>query len=212
MAEITPKLLERALTKACSSFAPDELAYLALSTRSATAWLGCCTPSCQDTSPRGSGVPTEPGGRTDLAVLDEASHEPLALLELKAAYTFDFARKQQATVEKYSRYMADDLAKASTVSAGRGQVYGLLLLTHPTSAPSQPTPVVKYGLDISRSLAQLRANDLSLTARQNARLILQAHGHVTDGTIRAGTAFGTDVDINYLLVSTDHESPSGPIG
>ncbi|MGX1886913.1 hypothetical protein [Streptomyces sp. NPDC055287] len=206
MAEITPQLLERALQKACSSFAPDELAYLALTSkpehpiRDRLAWLlhtelpGHI--AAREWSPNGA------RGRTDLAVLDEATHEPLALLELKAAYTFDFARKQQATVEKYSRYMADDLAKASTVSAGRGRVYGLLLLTHPTSAPSQPTPVVKYGLDISRSLAQLRTDDLSRAARQNARLILQAHGHVTDGTIRAGTAFGIDVDINYLLVST----------
>ncbi|MFD7431204.1 hypothetical protein ACFV6Z_29755 [Streptomyces sp. NPDC059818] len=205
MTEMTPQLLERALKRACSSFAPDELAYLALTSkpehpiRDRLAWvLHTSLPghiTAREWSPYGA------QGRTDLAVLNETTHEPLALVEMKAAYTFDFARKEQATVGKYSRYMADDLAKATTVGAGKARVYGLMLLTHPSSVPRQRTQVVKYGLEIARSLTHRSADDLSRAARENARLTLQVHGKVNDGTICAGTAFGIDVDINYLLVS-----------
>ncbi|MER7954755.1 hypothetical protein [Streptomyces sp. NPDC096030] len=205
MTVLTSDVLKKALHKACSSFAPDELAYLALTSkpelpiRDRLAWV-------LHRELPGSVAAREwnPGGgraRSDLAVLQEETHEPLALVEMKAAYTFDFARAEQLTVEKYRRYIADDLDKAHQAGGTSARVFGLLLLTHPASPPRQPTPVVKYGREIARALSGRTPDELSGVALENARRCLAAHGTVEDGTLHAGRAFGIDVDVKYLLVS-----------
>ncbi|MFJ1598605.1 hypothetical protein [Streptomyces sp. NPDC088261] len=205
MVDITAQLLTRALHKAGESFAPNELAYLALTSkpehplRDRMAWvLHTGLPGCiaaREWSPHGDRA------RTDLAILDESTHEALALVETKAAYTFDFAQEGRQTVDKYMRYVADDLAKARAAGGSRTRVFALLLLTHPASAPVQLTPVVKYGPEIARSLCGRSATDLADTAREIVCSRLNTMGSVTDGTLPAGTAFGIDVAINYFLVS-----------
>lgn len=205
MAAITSDLLTDALGAACRSFAPGELAYLALTSkpehavRDRMAWvLHTGMPGCVTAREWGPG-----GGRarSDLAVLDEISHEPLAILEMKAAYTFDFARESQRSAGAYLRCVADDLDKAHAAGVERTRIFALLLLTHPASAPVQPTAVVKYGAEIARSLVGRSAAELAVVARENAARGLRAMGTVTDGAIPLGRAFGIDVSLNYLLVS-----------
>ncbi|WP_431993677.1 hypothetical protein [Streptomyces albogriseolus] len=80
-----------------TSYAPGELAYLALTSkpeltvRDRLAWT-------LQTRLAGAVVAREwrnTAGWIDLAVLDMAGHSPQALLELKAAYTFDFGGARQ---------------------------------------------------------------------------------------------------------------------
>ncbi|TQL19474.1 hypothetical protein FBY37_1394 [Streptomyces sp. SLBN-134] len=205
MVEVTAQLLTRALHRAGESFAPNELAYLALTSkpehpvRDRMAWVlhsdlpGCIT--AREWSPNGDRA------RTDLAVLDESSYEALALVETKAAYTFDFAQEGQQTVEKYMRNIANDLDKARAAGGSRTRIFALLLLTHPASAPVQLTPVVKYGPEIARSLRWRSATDLADAAREIVGSRLNTMGAVRGGTLPAGMAFDIDVAINYFLVS-----------
>ncbi|GAB3659592.1 hypothetical protein [Streptomyces sparsus] len=207
MVEISSELLAQTLSRACESFASGELAYLALTSkpehpiRDRMAWslyedlAGCVT--AREWSAHGN------RDRTDLAVLDAESHEALALVELKAAYTFDFMSESQPSVNNYVRRIAGDLDKARFAADRRTRVFGLLLLTHPTSVPVQRTSVVKYGPSIARSLQRRSAADLAEAARQIAGNRLAAMGTVTGGTIAAGTAFGIGVDIEYFFVAPE---------
>ncbi|MEV5384980.1 hypothetical protein [Streptomyces sp. NPDC052721] len=207
MPEITAESLTWAIQKAGESFATNELAYLALTSkpehpvRDRMAWIlhnglpGCI--AAREWSPNGDRA------RSDLAVLDASSHKPSAVVELKAAYTFDFAHDGQRAVDKYVRMVGSDLRKGSAVGGSGTRIFSLLLLTHPMSAPVQPTPVVKYGPEIARSLCERSAADLAHAARETAVSRLSEMGSVSEGTLRAGTAFGVEVAIKYFLVSAD---------
>ncbi|MBB0243069.1 hypothetical protein FNQ90_02825 [Streptomyces alkaliphilus] len=120
---------------------------------------------------------------------------------MKAAYTCDFDGAGRKTVEKYGQKVEEDLAKACEAGGGEAQVFALLLLTHPISAPVQPTPVVKYASEISRSLNKRGATALAMTAREVAENRLKTLGSVTSGTLATGSAFGIEVFIEYFLVA-----------
>ncbi|MEU6083908.1 hypothetical protein [Streptomyces sp. NPDC047108] len=207
MAEISAAVLARALTRAGKSFAPDELAYLSLTSkpehpvRDRMAWVlhtelpGCV--AAREWSPEGGRA------RTDLAVLDASTYEPLALVEMKAAYTFDFAREGQRSTAQYLRSMAEDLDKARAVGGSRTRLFAVLLLTHPATAPLGPSRVVKYGPEMARSLRERSAADLVAAARRNAGSGLSEMGSVRNGTLPAGTAFGVEVALDYFLVSAE---------
>ncbi|MFZ3497180.1 hypothetical protein ACODT5_28820 [Streptomyces sp. 5.8] len=211
MTVITSKSLKRALKTACASFAPDELAYLALTSkpespvRDRLAWT--LHTSLPDHVAAREWATNGKRARTDLAILDKASHKPLALIELKACYTFDFADPAQKSVGDYRRRIADDLAKAREAGDADTALFGLLLMTHPAIPPQQTTSVVKYGPDIERSLKARSSHSLAAAARHNALTALTPLGKVKDGTLRAGSAFGIDVDISYFLIRAGEASP-----
>lgn len=105
MDQLTAPTLEAALLKACASFAPGELAYLALTSkpelpiRDRLAWV--LHASAPGVIAAREWAASTAKARTDLAVLDEATHEPLGLIEVKAAYTFDFADEHLPAAAKY---------------------------------------------------------------------------------------------------------------
>ncbi|MCE7082860.1 hypothetical protein [Streptomyces sp. ST2-7A] len=222
MAEISADTLTRFLVKAVRTFTSGELAYLALTSkpehpiRDRLAWiLHNELPGCVIAREWMSPCPrerTSPGAkrnraRADLAILRENDHRALAIVEMKAAYTFDFDGAGRQTVEKYGQKVKDDLVKAREAGGTEAQAFALLLLTHPTSAPVQPTPVVKYASEISRSLNKRGAAALAVTAREVAENRLKTLGDVTSGTLSTGSAFGIEVFIDYFLVA-EHPHPA----
>ncbi|WP_148081853.1 hypothetical protein [Streptomyces botrytidirepellens] len=207
MAEITADLLVSALDKVGASFAPGELAYLALTSkpelpiRDRLAWaLHTELPHCVVAREwKAAGLPGR--ARTDLAVLDGPGRHPLALLEAKAAYTFDFAGEHRQAAAAYTQRVSDDLAKARLAAQGRPvAAYALMLLTHPMGTLVDLPGVIKYYADISRSVRSYTAEGLRALAGRTACTIFQELGPIRTGSLQGGVAFGTEVSVDYWLI------------
>jgi hypothetical protein len=117
------------LEAAAASFAPGELAYLALTSKverplqDRLAWL------------LHTGLPGLVVSRewrvTDTVILSAGAQSPLVLLEAKAMYPFDVAWEHRAGARAYPRLMRHDVAKARALDPhGTADVYA--------SAPASP--------------------------------------------------------------------------
>lgn len=207
MVVVGPDMLVAALTKAGESFAPGELAYLALTSkpelplRDRLAWVlhselkGCVVA-------REWHATRADRARTDLAVLDQTGTKPVALIEAKAAYTFDFAGPERATVAKYRKWVAQDIDKARRAATGESQadLYALLLLTHPRGVPASLPGTVKYAHSIRRALSRRDHHALREQAEQTVIGALETMGQVRAGRLLGGQAFGVEVDVDFWLL------------
>ncbi|WP_395577281.1 hypothetical protein [Streptomyces sp. BK79] len=204
MNHISPDVLKTALQDVVLSYAPGELAYLALTSkpeltvRDRLAWA-------LHKRLAGAVVAREwrnSTGWIDLAVLDAAGNRPLALLELKAAYTFDFAHPDRPRAMDYRNKMAADATKlvhADGTDHGTPR-YVLLLLTHPMAIPSLGGAAVKYRPGVSAALRAHGPRRLRHMAGHSVRTLLACLGPLHQGTWDGGMAFGVHVAIDYWLV------------
>jgi hypothetical protein len=199
-----PLTLLGALDEVAASYAPGELAYLALTSkpehaiRDRMAWaLHTRLPGCVVAREWNS-----PHGRIDLAVLDESGTSPLALLEIKAAYTFDFTSEDLGSARSYRTKVAADLVKATAALHMRpgSAAYALLLLTHPLGTPDQGGTAVKYLNGIRSSLRAQEEAALRAKARRAVTASLGSLGPLHHGALEGGHAFGTEVHILYWLI------------
>lgn len=182
-----------------NSFAQDELAYLAMTSkvelpiRDRLAW-SLHTVLWPDW------IVAREWGRTDLAVLHASRpDEPALLLEAKAMYTFDEALTNKTRV--YPAKVEADLKKVASRTLPDTLVFGLLLATHPHS-PADPVlrRVVKYLPDVTRSSREFGLETVRTMAKASVREQLSRLGPVADGFLAAGEAFGVEVSIDYFLV------------
>lgn len=199
MTEITAEYLAQALEDAASSFAPGELAYLALTSkvelplRDRLAWsLYTQLPDL---------IVTREWKKTDLAILDR-SGTPLALIEAKALYTFDVVTPERANVGKYKRRVEDDIAKSFTLLEGRpASVFALVLVAHPKSLPSAGIEgALKYQSGIKSALKRSHEQDVRAGARSTFSAALEPLGQALHGSLTGGTAFGVSVDVDYSII------------
>jgi len=142
--------------------------------------------------------------RCDLAILSEEA-VPLLLLEAKALYTFDMVGEPAGTwIARYPDKVKADIEK-SIRSARR-------------TADSEIVPWCLWF--IRRSLRQIdsarwrstgrgsvkafreleTAEAIHETASQNLRTKLSSLGPITTGTIQGGTAYDVEVDVDYWVV------------
>ncbi|MFI8194403.1 hypothetical protein ACIF8T_37735 [Streptomyces sp. NPDC085946] len=203
MKRISPEGFIAALEDVAASYAPGELAYLALTSkpeltvRDRLAWA-------LQTRLAGAVVAREwrnTVGWIDLAVLDTAGDSPRALLELKAAYTFDFAGPDRPSAINYRNKIiadAEKLRSTDTVSHDT-QLYVLLLLTHPMGIPSGGT-AIKYRPGLSAALRAYGPEPLRHMAEHSVRALLSCLSRMHQGTLEGGAAFGVRVAIDYWLI------------
>lgn len=206
MVDLSADALMDAIVKAGDSFAPGELAYLALTSkpelplRDRLAWVLHSEPSSYVVAREWAASNTN-RSRTDLAILDSQGQAPIALLEAKAAYTFDFAAPERATVAKYRSWIVDDLDKARRASNGQAaSVFALLLLTHPCGVPTFMPNVIKYVHQIRSSVRGNNEQDLRNRAERTAIETLSGLGPVKSGRLNGGVAFGVKVAVDVYLV------------
>lgn len=195
--------LAECLEAAAASFAPGELAYLALTSKierplqDRLAW-------CLHNRLPGLVVSRE-WRTTDIAVLSARAESPLVLLEAKAMYSFDVAWEHRASASAYPRLMQQDIAKARALDPhGRADVYALGLVTHPHGSPRNLPGVIKYLDHINRALNTASPEDLQLMSAATMRQALTPLGQVRSGNLPGGTAFGAEVTIGYWLVGPAH--------
>ena len=183
----------RALKGIGASFAPNELAYLALTTKVEGPIRDKLAFSLHGAVGSDHLVARE-WNRVDIAILTP-TQVPRALLELKAMYSFDDA-------VRYCRITADDEGKTRAFAPLADAVYSLLLATHVGAhVPTGLRRVVKYDDGVNRALRQLGTTELvrnSLLARTNDAL--RGRNLVASGNIVGGKVYDLPVDVFYWLV------------
>ncbi|KKB79714.1 hypothetical protein VW35_04140 [Devosia soli] len=191
------KLLEdeivRVLTGLTSSFEPNELAYLALTSKVEAPVRDRLAFTLHQSVGSDYLVARE-WDRVDLAILSR-SQVPVALLELKAMYSFDDAMR-------YCLITAEDEAKTRSFAPQASAVYSLLLATHVSSqVPQGLRRVVKYDGHINRAARKVGDPELVRTALL-ARMdeALRERNLVASGNLAGGIAFELPVDVFYWLV------------
>lgn len=199
MVELTAGYLAQALEAAASTFAPGELAYLALTSkvelplRDRLAWsLSTQLPDL---------VVAREWKYTDLAILDQTA-TAIALVEATALYSFDVATPDRANVRKYRDKVEADIAKAFALLHGhQAAVFALVLVTHPMDAlPLDLDGVIKYRTLIQAALNRATPERIRAGARATLASALDPLGPATLGSLMAGTAFGVRVIIDYRIV------------
>lgn len=203
-----------ALNGVGARFAPNELAYLALTSkvegpirdRMAFALheaVGARHLVAREWDPVGRGEEVRDGrARIDLAILTP-EQAPLALLELKAMYSFDDAAR-------YCKMTAADEGRTRVFAPMAEAVYSLLLATHVDApVPSGLRRVVKYDDGINRVLRQFGTGELvasSLLKRMDEAL--RGRNLVASGNIAGGAVHGLPVDVYYWLVRDAGPTPA----
>jgi hypothetical protein len=190
-----PVLLE-AVHAIASPEAPDEIAYLALTSkpelpiRDRIAFQLTKLESCRER------LVAREYRRTDLALLHHG--EPELIVELKACYSFDMVTNPA----RYIDYVARDLTKCRETAGNECERFGLLLVTHPrvAVAPDLRT-LVKYSGGINAALRasgnEQRLHERAATA---ARHGLQALGPVVPVGFGEGEYAGVRLQLDGWLV------------
>ena len=188
--EYQPLLLDT-LNQLSAKFEPDELAYLALTSkpefviRDAIAFQ-----LYRQLNPQGLLVARE-WRRSDIAILENDA--PVAIVELKSMYTFDTSKAS------YQQAVVADIEKARGVANQETQVFALLLVTHPSGVVDMKfSNVVKY-IDALNKAYTISTSD---ALRENAADVLPnwcSEGVATTGSINGGFAFGVQVYVDFFL-------------
>lgn len=197
------------LIAAVESFARDELAYLALTSRLERPFVDRLSFALhQRFSTAGLSVAREwpiPNSmsrvraRADIALLRRDKAE--ALVEAKAMHSFAPSLKRGANL-KYVDRMQSDLDRLHGADLGKAQVYCLMLATHARApVPDSAMSTVKYAGKINSCLV---ANGGEAKVREIANHKLRAAvmpGSVLKaGSFQGGHAFGIEVEALWWLL------------
>lgn len=195
------KSAEQELTDALASlqtrFQPNELAYLASTTKAEATFRDRLAFALHQSCEATGVIVAREWNRVDLAILS-SDGAPLCLVELKLMYTFDALKGVSWWT---SKTYADEI-KAVAHAGPRTAVYSLLLVTHLSgSVEHRFRKAVKYSGGINRAI--LAHGDASAVQAEAARAIdadLVNRNVVARGEVVGGSAFGVDLSIFYWLV------------
>ena len=194
--EICATLID-ALHRLANAFAPDELAFLATTTKAELPIRDRLGYLLYTEALRGGKyIVTREWQRFDLALL---THDgaPLALIELKCFYTFDMFAPKAASM--FPSAVARDVAKLGRHASSSGShqpiTFTLLLATHLHEQPPKHLDcAIKYSKGIRRYWPPSREEALS-----QVDLHFPPTGEIARGELHAGQAFGIPVSVLYWL-------------
>ena len=194
-----------------TAFTPNELAYLALTSKVEFALRDKLAVRLSRRLRGHFYVSREWPRRSDLAIFDCNSVQehgvhsrPCLLLEAKAMYSFDAipTRVESSSFERnYLPQLRTDLEKARQLGSHTAQVYGLLLVTHPTGpVPRHLAGIVKYSRMINSRHMKLGPTKLWKEVCAHIKPRLRTLGAVVQGSWDAGTAFDVPCTVGYWLI------------
>ena len=192
------ELIVGSLKSLGEEFQPNELAYLALTTKIELPlrdrWAFSLHRALNDRF-----AVSREWKRTDLAILKGQS--PQVLIELKAMYSFD-AALDIVGISGFTNAMSADAKKAQLLSKASTEIYTVLLSTHPNGAFSpEMDGIVKYVSGINKAIDRLgSAHKVKRTAQDAVYESLRDRNIVAVGSLNGGRAFSTDVVVDYWVV------------
>ncbi len=197
------KRLIASIGAAGESFAPSELAFLALTSKVERPLLDRVSYQLHRVlSLEGFAVarecPVGGGVRADVAVLRNG--ELQVALEAKAMYTADCTRRGGLD-RQYPDLLDADLRRYGALTVGGLKVYSLLLGTHLLSAPPRTLKrVIKYSNMIGQAFkAHTSAEEIRAVAEKNLAAFVRPEVRIAGGAIKAGTAFELEVEVMWWL-------------
>lgn len=197
---LTIDAIAQAFGNVTTSFAPNELAYLALTSKAELPLRDRLAWSLHTTLWPEYIVARE-WRRTDLAVLHRGPPaEPVMLLEAKAMYSFNGCTEGGRA--KYQAYLRSDHAKALQLAGPNTSVFLLLLATHAEGSPDPSLrEIIKYSSGIVGAARRHAGTHGVRTICSNRMTpIMEALGRTIRGSLPAGQSFDLDVTIDYWLV------------
>lgn len=179
-------------------FQPNELAYLALTTKIELPFRDRWAFSLYRTL-RDSFAVSREWKRTDLAILNGKS--PEVLVELKAMYSFD-AALDTVGISGFTDAMTADANKARLLAGAETEIYTVLLSTHPAGPfPPEMASIVKYVPGINKAVNRCGSGQkVQRIAREAVNETLRGRNLVATGSLDGGRAFSNRVVIDYWLV------------
>jgi hypothetical protein len=186
------------------SYAPDELAFLALTSKVEFVVRDRLAFRLYRRLGADGAMVAREWRRTDLALLRNGA--PELLLEVKAMYSFD-AVGHAAGLRHFRSAIAGDCDKALRHAVSGAEVYALLLVTHPqANCGPELDGVIKYRRAIERAaragIPVVRENARRAIATAFADQPLADHD-----ALAAGVAFGIPVSIDYWLFGPYRPAP-----
>lgn len=193
-------LFQSSLEKFPSQFQPNELAYLALTSkpegqlRDAIAFY-----MYQNMNSEEYGCAREWKHRADFAILN--GQKPLLLCEYKCAYTFDCIDNNSVGVG-YGTSVIKDLGKSLIDAEEFTSIYACLFLVHPKSKVNGKfNGAVKYAYKINKSLSQFAEDRILIMAKTNMTNYFTQWGAIPRVAVQdIGSAYGVNVNLLSFLI------------
>ena len=134
--------------------------------------------------------------RTDIALLREQS--PVALVELKAMYSFDALRPN---ISGFTNEMSKDEIKAKKLASSETEIYTVLLATHPEEVRPEYTEVIKYDAGINKAIRKYGSADkVRMEAISAVDNDLTSRNVVLFEELPGGEAFGVKTSVLCWVV------------
>lgn len=195
-------VLQTSLESVQTEFKPDELAYLALSSkielpiRDRLAHVLHCKLGTNY-------VVAREWNRCDLAILDAKTSLAIALVELKAIHTADFFNKNKfdGYIKRIERDRERAMGKAVEKATKSTEVYNILLATHPLSCIDiDSMEFSKYRRRINKTINGNCGHEaISMRATIEINNLYQSK-IVTSGCYEGGKAWGVGCNVLYWLL------------
>lgn len=197
--KITEEIIVNSLKETIKEFSKNELAFFALTTkielplRDRWAYVLFSKLSKTDF------IVSREWKRTDIAILQKGS--PKVLIEIKALYTFD-AISERGNYKKRINYLQDDEDKAFRLAFQDTQIFTVLLATHPLSPiPHDLEGIAKYVWGINGAYVKYKdSNTIKKIATNRIKEAFKGKNLVSEGVLKAGSAFGINTEIIYWVL------------
>ena len=188
--------LVNALNQAEKSFDPDELAFLALTSKIEQPFRDRLAYALAGPAVESGGRIAREYKRGDIAWL--IGQAPKAIVELKACYTRDLITQP----EIYLRYLKSDLQKAAACGGPDCGCFAVLLATHPrSSVPPEIFDTIKYARKVNSEIKKYgNPEEVRQLAEVKARSHLHQLGPTHEFCWSLGAYLGIQVDLLGWLV------------
>jgi hypothetical protein len=191
------------INRAACSFAKDELAFLALTSKVERPFLDRLSWGVF-LALRGSEYavsrecPVSKGVRADLVVFKGA--RPISLIEAKAMASFDCTR--DGTMQReYPNALQSDLDRYANADLPDADIFCLLLSSHPLSLlPRQLAGVVKYVTGFNRAFDRFgTASEIRAVSERNLLKCTRQDKLKASGSFEGGSAYGVSIELLWWL-------------
>lgn len=192
-------LIIKTLSSVENEFSKNELAYLTLTTKIEHPLRDRWAFSLHKNLEAQNTFVAREWNRVDIALVK--NNKPVALIELKAMYTFDAALLPK-NAKGFVENMTQDAVKARKLATDYTNIYTVLLATHPHKPiNSKYRGIVKYDSGINKAFDKYQSAEIIKNkAIEEVNINFKSKNVINAGELKGGEAFGIKTSVLYWLV------------